>query len=1201
MFLSIYFLINICLYFTLSIIDGFDDYDHGLIHMNIEELLSDLMSNANLNAPDSPSSTAKLKKFARPSIAFPTCPLCHLTIDPSDEFSVYGVVWHTQCFRCGGKAEGLGCKKRIRSLEDFEEHNALPFCKACTLERKMMLKFNSVSGKNMTNNNNTTTVMTTARRSSSIVSGTGVNANETNNDTANGLFSPHNTHRSESSNKATATTIGKRHGSSSGSPHRAFGSPSRGSSKPAVSPSSSYLNLNQATSGGTGSGSTTGASGTGTSASANLRRSRDSNTPRISSPTSRNASLRQSVDSIPSSRRNSDHTNANTMANATITANSLFVSPRPPGSPTHININTNMNTNNYNSNNQRRVSMNRSLSPNVLHAAAANHLQPTPVCLSVEVQTDDTSLNMNDTIPDETPHLSPTKPLIIPSHNKVTAIIYATNASANTSRKQHSTAAFLLGTVEEGSEETTPVTPLRSSQHSSDQVSTTSATNNSISDDSNIHIEHLVSYSAATDESGVIFSPPNLNMGNTTYTPASTATANANVTTSNGQNTAVDNNKRSGSLTTTTVSEKNIKTVTLKPPAKPPRPNSGTQGNKDNMNYISQNKQQVNTDANNTTATVTTPSNEMSVVNENEPNNNNNNNNKNVPNVGVLHLDLPNLNKDAMNMNEDQSTSTGYVKQNTGNNNNYPQSSDKTVLLDSGKSIPDTMRSGSSIPITGRRSSVQSTDSTSNLPQLSPSAAGGRNGSSSNVQSLDSAGTIRVSGETSGYFEYGQTFVPPDDENEIITYHESPVRVSPLPLVNGVLSARQKEPLLLSSGGGGTGTTPRQSTSITRDSFAYSSNTSSKSITIGSPINSIQDDFQQDSYSILLSDLITFTDVTFNNTTYRGFHFTYEFDFDTKGVFYWIGTEAGTSTFFRNPHTAGYVICNMSSLYDGHLFNIVARSMDHAPNYTENIENSWIEVDLGPRRLLLPDKYTIRHGASTKGNVIRNWIVQGKISKFVNDNEDDEILNEEWITLKTHINDTSLSDEPNSTYSWDIDYPEEVTKHLKSIGFRYLRILQTGSNSNNNNCLFCCGVEFYGLLFEKVGKLKVKKIINNNSSNKNNDSMSSSSSYIENSNMYNQEFSHMNDNNNGANNNDYVIMDMDAAEYYSNRDQGGLTNGLEILDVIQEEASENDETDISNNNSDIESVEEYNDEDDDEDLYEPDDEFIILENNNSEK
>ena len=120
----------------------------------------------------------------------------------------------------------------------------------------------------------------------------------------------------------------------------------------------------------------------------------------------------------------------------------------------------------------------------------------------------------------------------------------------------------------------------------------------------------------------------------------------------------------------------------------------------------------------------------------------------------------------------------------------------------------------------------------------------------------------------------------------------------------------------------------------------------------------------------------------------------------------------------------------MSSLCDGHCFNVVARSIDFAPNYTENIENSWIEVDLGPRRLLLPDKYTFRHGALTKGNAIRKWMLQGKVSKYINDNED-EIMNEEWITLRTHINDDSISDEPNSTCSWDIDYTEKNRSQLR--------------------------------------------------------------------------------------------------------------------------------------------------------------------------
>ena len=53
--------------------------------------------------------------------------------------------------------------------------------------------------------------------------------------------------------------------------------------------------------------------------------------------------------------------------------------------------------------------------------------------------------------------------------------------------------------------------------------------------------------------------------------------------------------------------------------------------------------------------------------------------------------------------------------------------------------------------------------------------------------------------------------------------------------------------------------------------------------------------------------------------------------------------------------------------------------------------------------------------------------------------------------------------------SWDIDYsPDNLSSEEAMLGFRYFRITQTGPNANNNDCLFCAGLEFYGVLFHKI-------------------------------------------------------------------------------------------------------------------------------------
>ena len=202
----------------------------------------------------------------------------------------------------------------------------------------------------------------------------------------------------------------------------------------------------------------------------------------------------------------------------------------------------------------------------------------------------------------------------------------------------------------------------------------------------------------------------------------------------------------------------------------------------------------------------------------------------------------------------------------------------------------------------------------------------------------------------------------------------------------------------------------------------------------------------------------TYTDVEFKGHIYRGYHLNYEYDFDENGVIYWIGTKNKTIE-FSNPQLSGDMTMVMSSCYKGKVENLTSRTIQGTPTYTENSLNSWIKLDLGANRLLLADHYTIKHGGASKGNALRNWYIQAKAI----DHENEE---EGWITLRDHIDDQAITGEPDSTSTWQLDIPDEISD--ASIGFRYFRIVQHGPNANKNNCLFCCGIELYGVLFEKL-------------------------------------------------------------------------------------------------------------------------------------
>jgi hypothetical protein len=105
--------------------------------------------------------------------------------------------------------------------------------------------------------------------------------------------------------------------------------------------------------------------------------------------------------------------------------------------------------------------------------------------------------------------------------------------------------------------------------------------------------------------------------------------------------------------------------------------------------------------------------------------------------------------------------------------------------------------------------------------------------------------------------------------------------------------------------------------------------------------------------------------------------------FDKNGVFYNLGYNP-SNFMYKNPNLTGQVTVNMSTLYKGSLATVVCHSPDDEgvifPTYTDNFINSWLAIDIGCTRKLVPTAYCIRHGASKPGNALRNWVLRAKVS-----------------------------------------------------------------------------------------------------------------------------------------------------------------------------------------------------------------------------
>jgi len=174
-----------------------------------------------------------------------------------------------------------------------------------------------------------------------------------------------------------------------------------------------------------------------------------------------------------------------------------------------------------------------------------------------------------------------------------------------------------------------------------------------------------------------------------------------------------------------------------------------------------------------------------------------------------------------------------------------------------------------------------------------------------------------------------------------------------------------------------------------------------------------------------------------------GKKFVYVSDFDQKGIIYYLGTRKGKSP-WMNPHDGGIVQVTSSSLENGSLNSLVGNAPPSGGYlYTNSTANSWFMLDLKENKAKV-SHYTIRHGYNGGSYFPRNWQFQGSEN------------GSSWVTLKNHVNDSSISTSMGSkTFA---------VEHKNPPFFRYFRIYGSGTNSSGDNYLMVSGLEMYGQL-----------------------------------------------------------------------------------------------------------------------------------------
>jgi hypothetical protein len=179
---------------------------------------------------------------------------------------------------------------------------------------------------------------------------------------------------------------------------------------------------------------------------------------------------------------------------------------------------------------------------------------------------------------------------------------------------------------------------------------------------------------------------------------------------------------------------------------------------------------------------------------------------------------------------------------------------------------------------------------------------------------------------------------------------------------------------------------------------------------------------------------------------------THQFDFDTNGVLYRIGTENGTRT-YENPQTSGAVTVHSSSDTSRHYWYAPHRLVQHQHDGNSNFITLalsrpclWMMLVLGGGARVALNHYCLRHGDSSGWCEMRNWKLQGS-----NDGET-------WTTLSVHSNDQALKG-GWATAGWAVEGGKGAFSH-----FRVYQISLPDANGQPHGIMYCAGIELYGAL-----------------------------------------------------------------------------------------------------------------------------------------
>eukprot|EP01006_Ploeotia_vitrea_P040971 TRINITY_DN66476_c10_g15_i1.p1 TRINITY_DN66476_c10_g15~~TRINITY_DN66476_c10_g15_i1.p1 ORF type:complete len:286 (-),score=29.14 TRINITY_DN66476_c10_g15_i1:301-1158(-) len=152
------------------------------------------------------------------------------------------------------------------------------------------------------------------------------------------------------------------------------------------------------------------------------------------------------------------------------------------------------------------------------------------------------------------------------------------------------------------------------------------------------------------------------------------------------------------------------------------------------------------------------------------------------------------------------------------------------------------------------------------------------------------------------------------------------------------------------------------------------------------------------------------------------------------GFMHLLGTDHGASQ-YQNPCSAGFVVCEASSVRNGDIAETVDHVFQNQRFFTCNKPNQWVRFELQNYRLK-PTYYSFAHRAGTIPFYARTWSLLGS--------EDGQ----EWESIRDHVDDATLN--PNCLHG---AWPVQATKF-----YRYfcVQLGEKGNDKHTNALVLSC-------------------------------------------------------------------------------------------------------------------------------------------------